>query len=90
MKKITSVFILIVSFLISNKLSAQIQRGNILVGGDIAGFNLDLNSGGAFQATIDPKIAFFLKIMWLWVLISILAYQQLKVLELTPIMEWAL
>ena len=61
MKKISSVFILIASFLITNKLSAQIQRGNILVGGDIAGFNLDLGSGGAFQATIDPKIGFFLK-----------------------------
>jgi hypothetical protein len=61
MKKISSVFILIASFLITNKLSAQIQRGNILVGGDLAGFNLDLGSGGAFQATIDPKIGFFLK-----------------------------
>jgi hypothetical protein len=61
MKKTINAFVLIASFLITNQLSAQIQRGNILVGGDIAGFNLDLNSGGAFQATIDPKIGFFLK-----------------------------
>ena len=60
MKKIISV-LFIVSFLMTNKLSAQIQKGNILVGGDIAGFNLDLGSGGAFQATIDPKIGFFIR-----------------------------
>ena len=60
MKKIISV-LFIASFLMTHKLSAQIQKGNILVGGDIAGFNLDLGSGGAFQATIDPKIGFFIR-----------------------------
>jgi len=40
---------------------AQIQRGNLLVGADIANFNLNLNSGGAFSMRIDPKLAFFIK-----------------------------
>ena len=48
-------------FFYSNKTNAQIQRGNLLVGGDIANFNFDLGRGGAFQATVDPKVAFFLK-----------------------------
>ncbi len=60
MKKLIG--ILIVSMILfSNKSKAQIQKGNILVGGDIAGFNLTLGGGGAFQATIDPKIAFFIR-----------------------------
>jgi hypothetical protein len=60
MKKLIG--ILIITFTCcSNKSIAQIQRGNVLVGGDIAHFNLDLGGGGAFQATVDPKLAFFLK-----------------------------
>lgn len=40
---------------------AQIQRGNVLVGGDIANFNLGLNKGSRFQMTINPKAAWFIK-----------------------------
>lgn len=43
------------------KADAQIQRGNLLVGGDIANFNLDLDKGGNFNMVIDPKIAFFIR-----------------------------
>lgn len=60
MKKLIGIIILALSFY-SNKTNAQIQRGNLLVGGDIAHFNYDLGGGGAFQATVDPKAAFFLK-----------------------------
>ena len=60
MKKLIGILILAASF-ISNKANAQIQKGNILVGGDIANFNLDLGGGGAFQATVDPKAAFFIR-----------------------------
>ncbi|HWJ26943.1 MAG TPA: hypothetical protein VNS32_10405 [Flavisolibacter sp.] len=40
---------------------AQIQKGNVLVGGDIANFDLSLNKGGNFNFTIDPKAAWFIK-----------------------------
>ncbi|MGN6195049.1 MAG: hypothetical protein ACTHOB_08925 [Ginsengibacter sp.] len=60
MKKFIGIIILAL-FFYSNKTNAQIQRGNLLVGGDIAHFNFDLGGGGAFQATVDPKVAFFLK-----------------------------
>lgn len=40
---------------------AQIQRGNLLVGADIANFNLSLNKGGHFEMLINPKLAFFIK-----------------------------
>ncbi len=40
---------------------AQIQRGNVLVGGDIANFNLGLNKGSRFQMDINPKAAWFIK-----------------------------
>lgn len=60
MKKIN--FLLIASFLlISIKSNAQIQRGNALVGADIGKFNLDLGGSGAFQASLDPKVAYFLR-----------------------------
>lgn len=40
---------------------AQIQRGNVLVGGDIANFNLGLNKGSQFQMEINPKAAWFIR-----------------------------
>jgi len=40
---------------------AQIQRGNVLVGGDIANFDLGLNKGSHFQMEINPKAAWFIK-----------------------------
>jgi hypothetical protein len=40
---------------------SQIQRGNILVGGDIANFDLGLRKGSVFQMRIDPKLAFFIR-----------------------------
>jgi hypothetical protein len=41
--------------------NAQLQKGDVLVGGDISDFNLTLNSSKAFSATIDPKAAWFIK-----------------------------
>lgn len=40
---------------------AQIQRGNVLVGGDIADFNLGLNEGSVFSMQINPKAAWFIR-----------------------------
>ena len=39
---------------------AQIQKGNVMVGGDLANFQLGLNSSGAFDMTINPKAAWFI------------------------------
>ena len=60
MKKLST--ILIAGFcMMATASQAQIQKGNYLVGGDIANFNIGLNSGGLFQATIDPKVAWFIR-----------------------------
>ena len=40
---------------------AQLQKGNVLVGGDIANFSLGLDKGSYFQVNIDPKAAWFIK-----------------------------
>jgi len=41
--------------------SAQIQQGNVMVGGDIGNIQLNLNKGGNFNLRIDPKAAWFIK-----------------------------
>lgn len=41
--------------------NAQLQKGNVLIGGDLAGFNLGLNEGGAFSMSLTPKAAWFIK-----------------------------
>jgi hypothetical protein len=58
MKKLIGI-LLIASTFYANKSTAQIQRGNVLVGGDLA--SLKFASGGVFDVNIDPKAAFFLK-----------------------------
>lgn len=40
---------------------AQIERGNVMVGGDIADFTLGLNDGGAFNVSLNPKAAWFVR-----------------------------
>ena len=40
---------------------AQIQRGNVMVGGDISNFDIGLTSGSRFTAEINPKAAWFIK-----------------------------
>ena len=60
MKRNISILALALVFFIT-KSDAQIQRGNLLVGGDIANFDLTLGGGGFFQMRIDPKVAFFIR-----------------------------
>lgn len=60
MKKTITLF-LIAFILLAIAANAQIQRGNFLVGGDIANLNLGLNKGSAFTVNLDPKLAFFVK-----------------------------
>jgi hypothetical protein len=40
---------------------AQIQRGNVLVGGNLANFDLGLNEGSRFSMDITPKAAWFVR-----------------------------
>lgn len=40
---------------------AQIQKGNVLVGGDLAGLSLGLNSAKAFNVNLTPKAAWFIR-----------------------------
>jgi hypothetical protein len=40
---------------------AQIQKGNIMVGGNIADLNLGLDEGGNFSFILNPKIAWFIQ-----------------------------
>lgn len=44
----------------SLKTEAQIQSGNLLVGGDISNLDLSLDKGGNFSFTLNPKIAWFI------------------------------
>jgi hypothetical protein len=58
-KKFSLITIAII--LIASTVNAQIQRGNILVGGDIANFDLVLRKGSPFVMRIDPKLAYFIQ-----------------------------
>ncbi len=40
---------------------SQIQRGNVLMGADLANFNLTLSNGGSFNVDISPKAAWFIR-----------------------------
>lgn len=60
MKKSLFLFTVLLLFFASVT-KAQIQRGNLLVGSDIANFDLNLNGGGNFNMRIDPKLAFFIR-----------------------------
>ena len=40
---------------------AQLQRGNVMVGGDIGNFDLGLDKGGNFSFRLDPKAAWFIQ-----------------------------
>ncbi|HEY6976762.1 MAG TPA: hypothetical protein VH396_10765 [Chitinophagaceae bacterium] len=60
MKKIIPLVTVAILFFASST-KAQIQRGNLLVGADIANFQLSLNSGGNYDISLDPKVAFFIK-----------------------------
>lgn len=40
---------------------AQIQKGNVLVGADLANLNLNFGGGGQFSVDLHPKAAFFIQ-----------------------------
>ncbi len=53
--------LIILLAIFSTKTYAQIQKGNVMVGADLANLNFILGGGGAFQAQLNPKVAFFIK-----------------------------
>jgi len=40
---------------------AQLQKGSVLIGGDLAGFDLGLNEGSTFNMSLTPKAAWFVR-----------------------------
>lgn len=59
MKKITLAALALIGLVFSAK--AQIQKGNVLIGSDLANLNLGLSSPTSFTGTISPKAAWFIK-----------------------------
>ena len=53
--------LIILLAIFSSKTYAQIQKGNIMMGADLANLNYIFGGGGAFQAQLNPKVAFFIK-----------------------------
>lgn len=60
MKKIFGALIFL-SLIATEKTNAQLQKGNVLVGGDIANFDLGLNKDSHTYITVDPKAAWFIQ-----------------------------
>jgi hypothetical protein len=52
---------LVFVFFILTQAHAQIQKGNVMVGADLADIQLSLNKGGNFSFRIDPKAAWFIR-----------------------------
>lgn len=59
MKKIITFCVLLL--VAKEKANAQLQAGNVMVGADIANFDLSLDAGGAFNMVINPKAAWFIR-----------------------------
>jgi len=58
MKKIiTLVFIAVLAASVSN---AQLQKGNVLVGADVANFSIGLKKGAVTDISLSPKAAWFI------------------------------
>lgn len=60
MKKVL-LFALFVSSLGVIQSEAQLQRGSVLIGGDLSGFDLGLNKGATFNMSLTPKVAWFVR-----------------------------
>jgi hypothetical protein len=60
MKKTLSLLTILCLFLVQTT-KAQLQKGNVLVGADLAGFEFDLGKSSGFDISISPKAAWFIK-----------------------------
>lgn len=59
MKKIIALFAF--GSLAATAATAQLQRGNVLVGGNLAGLDFNLDSGGQLDFNLSPKAAWFIR-----------------------------
>lgn len=59
MKKFTFLLLIAVTFTVF--VNAQIQRGNVLVGGDLANISIGLNSPNVLSINLSPKAAWFIQ-----------------------------
>ncbi|MVN19961.1 hypothetical protein [Mucilaginibacter arboris] len=59
MKKITLAALALFGLIFSAK--AQIQKGNVLIGGDLANLQLGLDNPTSFTGTLSPRAAWFIK-----------------------------
>lgn len=60
MKKIL-LFVLLLTAFGGVQVNAQLQKGSVLIGGDLAGFDLGLNEGATFNMSLTPKVAWFVR-----------------------------
>jgi hypothetical protein len=60
MKKTLSLLV-ILSLLLTQKSNAQLEKGNVLVGADLANFNIGLEKDAGFSLSLSPKAAWFIK-----------------------------
>ena len=58
MKKILT--LLVAALGVATISHAQLQKGNVLVGGDLADFKLGLKKGAGFNVNVSPKAAWFI------------------------------
>ena len=54
MKKTLSVLAVLL-LLLTQRTNAQLEKGNVLVGADLAGFDFDLGKSSGFDISISPK-----------------------------------
>jgi len=59
MKKIFAALV-VLCLIATEKTNAQLQRGNVLVGGDVANFDIGLRKNAGFDVAINPKAAWFI------------------------------
>ncbi|MFT4024059.1 MAG: hypothetical protein QM664_09790 [Flavihumibacter sp.] len=59
--RLVLIFAVCAFFLSQQKAAAQIQQGNVLIGGNISNLNFDLGSGKNFSLNITPKVAWFIR-----------------------------
>jgi hypothetical protein len=61
MKSIIRTLLVFILALSISSVKSQLQKGNVLLGADIANLNLSLNTGSNFGAQLNPKAAWFIK-----------------------------
>jgi len=59
MKKV--LLLLLLSAAMNSATNAQVEKGNVLVGGDLANLQLGLNGGSNFSMLVTPKVAWFVQ-----------------------------